>query len=226
MVNLRRRPATSCGVCREMLQSCHVQWRWDHTRIVLGLWLYNKGTILVDNLLHVAADELIEGVQLLPHQALLIKEGGDDCPCILLRCSRCLIKLYTRLCPGLLAQGAHWEASVLSPSKHRARYQLGCTWEISPVFSSGTSSISVSSSSIGGSLLRANHASHGLRPMLSSSGTPAVMSLWMALRVCEVAQGISEELGELYKVSNLSETYGQFSLLHLTVPTRSSFHLD
>ena len=36
------------------------------------------------HLLHVGVDELVEGVQLLPHQALLLKEGADDCPCILL----------------------------------------------------------------------------------------------------------------------------------------------
>ena len=37
------------------------------------------------HLLHVGVDELVEGVQLLPHQALLLKEGVDDCPGILLQ---------------------------------------------------------------------------------------------------------------------------------------------
>ena len=70
-----------------------------------------------------------------------------------------------------------------------AQIKHSCTWEISPVFSSGTSSISVSSSSMGGSLLTASHALHGLRPMLSSSGTPALPSLNVTLRQCEMLQG-------------------------------------
>ena len=74
-----------------------MHWEWEHTRVVLGLWLDNKGAILIHNLLHVAHDELIEGVQLLPHQALLIEKRRDDCPCILLQSNRCFRELYKRL---------------------------------------------------------------------------------------------------------------------------------
>ncbi len=45
------------------------------TWIMLGLWLHYKGAILIHDLLHVAHDKLVEGVQLLAYQALLIKEG-------------------------------------------------------------------------------------------------------------------------------------------------------
>jgi hypothetical protein len=51
---------------------------------VLRLWFDDELAILIDNLLHVGVNELIEGVQLLPHQALLLEEGADDCPGILL----------------------------------------------------------------------------------------------------------------------------------------------
>lgn len=40
--------------------------------------------ILVDDFLHLCIDELVEGVQLLPHQPLLIEIGGDDGPRIFL----------------------------------------------------------------------------------------------------------------------------------------------
>ena len=41
--------------------------------------------MFVDNLLHVAVDELIEGVKLLSDQALLLEKRRDNCPCIFLR---------------------------------------------------------------------------------------------------------------------------------------------
>ena len=41
--------------------------------------------MFINNLLHIAVDELIEGVQLLSDQTLLLEECRDDCPCIFLQ---------------------------------------------------------------------------------------------------------------------------------------------
>ena len=45
----------------------------------------NVLVVLVHDLLHLRVDELIEGLELLPHQALLLKVGRDDGPRVLLR---------------------------------------------------------------------------------------------------------------------------------------------
>ncbi len=40
--------------------------------------------MLVDDFLHITVDELIEGVQLLPDQALLLEKCGDNGPSVFL----------------------------------------------------------------------------------------------------------------------------------------------
>ena len=47
---------------------------------VLPLALDLDGRAVGDNLLHGHAGELVEGVELLPHQALFVKVGVDDLP--------------------------------------------------------------------------------------------------------------------------------------------------
>lgn len=52
---------------------------------------------LVDNLLHGVLDELVEGVELLAHEALLLEVGGDDGPGVVLRDLLLLLAVPVRL---------------------------------------------------------------------------------------------------------------------------------
>ena len=58
--------------------------------------------MLIHDFLHLGVDELIEGVQLLPDQALLREECGNDRPCIFLRA--------TKVCSG-----EHYSAFLVTP---------------------------------------------------------------------------------------------------------------
>lgn len=61
------------------------------THLVLLLRHDLDGALVVDDFLHVAADKLVERVELLPHKTTLVKVGTDNGPCILL-INLCMLK--------------------------------------------------------------------------------------------------------------------------------------
>lgn len=51
---------------------------------MLGVLVQSQSLILVDEFLHRVLYELVEGLELLPHETLLVEEGVDDLPVVLL----------------------------------------------------------------------------------------------------------------------------------------------
>lgn len=97
-----------------------------HARHVLALRLDRDQLALVHNLLERGVDEVVEGVQLLPHQALLLKVGRDDGPAESVRRgvaaeNRADVKLVGAGMPAGRLQGA---AAGLQPAKTNSGVSL------------------------------------------------------------------------------------------------------
>lgn len=56
----------------------------SHDASVLGVLIQRQPLILIDELLHRVLDELVEGLELLPDKTLLVEEGVDHLPVVLL----------------------------------------------------------------------------------------------------------------------------------------------
>lgn len=56
----------------------------SHYAGVLGVLVQRQPLVLVDELLHRVLDELVEGLELLSDETLLIEEGVDHLPVVLL----------------------------------------------------------------------------------------------------------------------------------------------
>lgn len=56
----------------------------SHHTGVLGVLVQRQPLVLVDELLHRVLNELVEGLELLPDETLLIEEGVDHLPVVLL----------------------------------------------------------------------------------------------------------------------------------------------